>query len=191
MHAQDPVLVNGSVVFRNGGVYAGSFLLSDYDEIVLVPQRDSSLAVLTPHNLHKIFFYDSALRLNRKFIVIQQKGRSHMLEIVVDGPLSVLRQVKGRNVRSDAHAVGYSYFIYDGSELLSFHAFNKLYVSYVGRFPALRQMAESRKLVSYQRADVISLVILINEQLKVASDLNGVSGSMPDAVGESKSLNQS
>gem|GEM_PF-6563969 len=191
LHAQDPVAVQGSVVFRDGSVYAGPFLFADYDDVVLIPRRDSSMMVMMPHNLHKIFFFDSTLRLNRKFIVIQQKGQQQMLEIVVDGPLSVLREVKGRHVRPDAHAEGYTYFVYDGSELNTLHGFNRLYVSYAERFPALRRIAERENLVSYQPAHMIRLVILINEQLKMALDLNGVSGSRPDAVGESKSLNQS
>ena len=98
---------------------------SEYD-IVLHKQGDR-VDIYPAHRVKFIQFFDSKANINRKYISVQQGTwkQHHLYEVVVRGPIQVVRKQKLDTSSAMPDADNFVYYIYSGIELIHIQAFRK------------------------------------------------------------------
>ncbi len=119
----------GQVKLKNGQSFSGKIYYHEENQVVYISNK-GFVKALSAQNLTSFSYYDSFLSIPRSYLsIVPDNGHSgkknYIFEIVIDGPLTLLRQQKasmgydGYFDEGISHFVGYTthfkyYFLYEG-----------------------------------------------------------------------------
>jgi hypothetical protein len=132
--AHDRVWYTGAIVLQTQEVLTGILAVEPEHGIVL-HRRGDQVNIYPAHRVQSLQFFDTKTNINRKYISLAQGvwKRHHLYEVVVKGPVHVLRREKQNTSSVYSDADSFVYYIYTGSELVQLRAFRKQV------YPALQQ----------------------------------------------------
>jgi len=124
--AHDRVWHTGAIVLQTQEVLTGIIAVEPEHGIVL-HRSGEQVNIYPAHRVQSLQFFDIKTNINRKYISLAQGvwQRYHLYEVVVRGPVHVLRREKQNVASVYSEADSFVYYIYTGSELVQLRAFRK------------------------------------------------------------------
>lgn len=124
--AHDRVWYTGAIVLQTQEVLTGILAVEPEHGIVLHRNGDH-VNIYPAHRIQSLQFFDAKTNINRKYISLPQGvwKRYHLYEVVVKGPVHVLRREKSNISSVYSESDSFIYYIYTGSEPVRLRAFRK------------------------------------------------------------------
>lgn len=159
----------GTVVMNQSReVLVGEISVDETFHLVLL-RKENQVQVLQAHRLEAIYFYDSAMKVNRKFVSLHAGSSANaysLYEIVAYGAVQVVRQLKDYGIYVvQPSAVDYSYYVHLDSHLIPLQFFHDRVYQVLREQIAgdeLRQYQVANRLNPNKQADAIQLIIQFN-----------------------------
>lgn len=168
----DILWFQGSIVTSNTReVLTGEIALEENFDLILFRQQ-GQVQVLNAHRLESVFFYDSLLQMNRKFISIRDKSSSEynfgLYEVVVTGEVKLIRHLKDYAASSSSLVDDYVYYVHNQGQLVPLQFFNeRVYVDLVVRGGEhLKQYEKINRLNANHADDAVKLIIKFNKMMR-------------------------
>lgn len=124
--AHDRAWYTGAIVLQTQEVLTGIIAVEPQHGIVLHRLGDQ-VTIYPAHRVQSIRFFDAPANINRQYISLSHGAwkRYHLYEVVVKGPVHVLRRQKKTISSENPDADSFLYYIYTGSELVQLRSFRK------------------------------------------------------------------
>lgn len=125
----------GEVKLKNGQSFSGKIYYHEENQVVYV-SNNGRVKALSAQNLKGFSFYDSFLSISRSYLSIipgngQSGNKNYIFEIVMQGPLTLLRQQK--------NSVGYEGYFDEGiKQFIGYTSHFKYYFYYDGKIYPIR-----------------------------------------------------
>ncbi len=117
---------SGAAVLQDGRVLAGRIHYPKGHGLIFI-QNDKVKIVLTAEKILSFCYYDSASNINRRFISLNKdKWGAHFYEVVINGEVSVLRELKRYADKSHPDEIdSYRYFTFINNIMVPLMYFRK------------------------------------------------------------------
>ena len=124
--AHDRVWYTGAIVLQTQEVLTGILAIEPEHGIVL-HRSGNQVNIYPAHRVQSLQYFDTKANINRKYISLSHGTwkRYHLYEVVVKGPVHVLRRPKQNISPIYSDADSFQYYIYTGSALVQLRAFRK------------------------------------------------------------------
>ena len=161
----------GVLVLRDHQVLVGEVVIEPALNVVLFRAEGSSTFYAT-EKVDYVVFHDPIAGLNRMFLARQSSGPSHpsteLYEVVLRGPLSVLRKPKGSRVPALTDVNSFDYYIVSGEsvELVKLSQFNRKVLPIIESHfskTQLKEIVRAQKLNLGRMSDTIRLIQYYND----------------------------
>ena len=132
-----PKMFDGVVVnHRQEVILAKVAVETAFDAVIFKSNSDTAICSILPaHRVNSFRYFDSVININRQFISLRHHGAYRFFEIVIYGPVQVLRRLKrGVSPLKANEGHDYDFFCWFGSELIELKKFKS------DVFPFLVQM---------------------------------------------------
>jgi hypothetical protein len=124
--ASDIQWSEGSLVLNNKEVLCGKISVEEKYDMVLFKAGDR-VDVYPAHSIQAVFYYDENAHINRKYIVLEDTKRPmrrvSLYEIVLSGPVVIVRHVKNVSFKPYSDAKDFQYYVRYEKELVSLEKF--------------------------------------------------------------------
>ncbi len=117
---------DGVAILNSGQVITGQICSPSLHDVVLYRQSPGSYASALPaHKVSSFRFFDEVADINRQYVSLRQPDRRsfEFFEVVVQGPVKVLRRARGNSSQKHDEILGYQYFCWDGDNLIPIRKF--------------------------------------------------------------------
>ncbi len=163
-----PKMYDGVVVnHRQEVILAKVAVETAFDVVIFKSNSDTAVcAILPAHRVNSFRYFDSANNINRQFISLRHHGAYRFFEIVIYGPVQVMRRLK-RNMSPVEANEGHDYDFYCrfGNELIEIKSFKStvfpLLVQLYGK--ELEDFISQNKLRLHDQVSIFSIVKKCNE----------------------------
>jgi hypothetical protein len=163
-----PKMFDGVVVnHRQEVILAKVAVETAFDALIFKSNSDTAVCSILPaHRVNSFRYFDSVGNINRQFISLRYHGAYRFFEIVIYGPVQVLRRLKrGVSPLEANEGHDYDFFCWFGSELIELKKFKS------DVFPFLVQMhgqiledfVRQSKLRLHDAGSIFSIVKKCNE----------------------------
>ncbi|MCA4896980.1 MAG: hypothetical protein ING84_18425 [Cytophagales bacterium] len=163
-----PKMFDGVVVnHRQEVILAKVAVETAFDALIFKSNSDTAVCSILPaHRVNSFRYFDSVGNINRQFISLRHHGAYRFFEIVIYGPVQVLRRLKrGVSPLKANEGHDYDFFCWFGSELIELKKFKS------DVFPFLVQMhgqiledfVRQSKLRLHDAGSIFSIVKKCNE----------------------------
>lgn len=159
----------GSIVTSSTRVVlTGEIALEENFDLILFKQQ-GQVQVLNAHRLESVFFYDSLLQMNRKFISVRDESllgsNFGLYEVVVTGEIKLIRHLKDYAAPSSSLVDDYVYYIHNLEQLVLLQFFSeRVYADLVVRGGEhLKQYEKINRLNPHHADDAVKLIIQFNK----------------------------
>lgn len=167
--------VDGVVVFHDHHILSGP--LEVCPELNFIARlSENGREVIPIHSVLRLHFFDTEENLNRRYCVLSGDNRMpDMFEIVVDGPVQILRKKHPKTDGMDSR-YHYSYFLRYQSRQYALHKFRTaIYPSLLDEYGSvLKDYLRKHRLSPNNPADVIQIVKYLNVMATMPSKMSGV-----------------
>jgi len=163
-----PKMFDGVVVnHRQEVILAQIAVETAFDALIFKANSDTAgCSILPAHRVNSFRYFDSANNINRQFISLRYHGVYRFFEVVIYGPIQVIRRLK-RNVgpleANEGH--DYDFFCWFGNELTEMKSFRStvfpLLVQVYGQ--ELEDFINQNKLRLHDQVSIFSIVKKCNE----------------------------
>jgi hypothetical protein len=156
----------GSVVLANGEVWLGEISVEAFYDVVLF-RHHSRTEVLPAHKVQSVYYHDSAKDVNCRFVSVQSmehQSTYRLYEVIVSGPVCVLRRQAVRHADRLHDAFDYDYFVRQSNELVPLRKFaTRIYPQLLKvSYGTLQRYAREKGLDPNQPACAVQLVRYFN-----------------------------
>ncbi len=163
-----PKMFDGVVVnHRQEVILAKVAVETAFDAVIFKSNSDTAICSILPAHLVNSFrYFDSVTNINRQFISLRYHGVYRFFEIVIYGPVQVIRRIKrGVSPLEANEGHDYDFFCWFGNELTELKSFKStvfpLLVQLYGK--ELEDFISQNKLRLHDQVSVFSIVKKCNE----------------------------
>jgi hypothetical protein len=174
---QELVWESGVLITKKKEVMTGSLVYYSAHDAVLLKHPDGSVDLFPSHKISSFRFYDSKADINRQFICLRKKESAwptnSLLEIVLNGPLKVLRKLKfrGSELTTADNAEEFHYYVFMNKELIPLQQFySKVLPTLLKKFPNEISSFTSQSK-NQSQADAVAILI-VKEYNRLVSKAN-------------------
>jgi hypothetical protein len=159
----DGVVVN----HRQEVILAKVAVETAFDAVIFRLNSDTAICSILPaHRVNSFRYFDSANNINRQFISLRYQGGYRFFEVVIYGPVQVIRRLKSNVSPLEANeGHDYDFFCRFGNELTEMKSFKStvfpLLVQLHGK--DLEDFISQNKLRLHDQVSIFSIVKKCNE----------------------------
>jgi hypothetical protein len=163
-----PKMFDGVVVSHRQEIILAKIAVETAFEVVIFKSNSDTTvcSILPAHRVNSFRYFDSANNINRQFISLRHQEAYRFFEIVIYGPVQIMRRLK-KNVNPVEADEGhdYDFFCWFGNELTQMKNFKStvfpLLVQLYGK--ELEDFISQNKLRLHDQVSVFSIVKKCNE----------------------------
>ena len=161
---------DGVLVLKDHQVLVGEVVIEPAFDVILFRSEDHS-SFCAIDKVDYVVYHDAVAGLNRKFLALQTENRARdafqLYEVVIQGPLSVVRKPRGSYIPDLDDVNSFEYFVLNGEHsLVRVSRFNKdVYPTIEAYFTKaqLKSFLHQRKLDPQRLPDALRLIQHYND----------------------------